>query len=327
MRFFVAVTDNAWFHFLAEARPDEVNFWRPVSTRVFRALEPGAPFLFKLHSPENFIVGGGFFVRHTVLPLSLAWEAFGPKNGAPDLAGFRARIRRYRRLRGLPETPDPPIGCILLTSPFFFPREAWIPAPPDWPRNLVFGKRFDTDEPTGRRLWRAVQERLEGLPLWPALEVDPKALQPALQVRRIREIDRREALYVLRARLGQGAFRVLVLEAYRRRCAVTGEKALPVLQAAHIKPYAESGPHRVDNGLLLRADLHILFDRGYLTVVEDRRQRTLRVEVSRRLREDFDDGEAYEGLQGRPLAVLPDDPQDRPSAAFLAWHNEHVFRG
>jgi len=87
--------------------------------------------------------------------------------------------------------------------------------------------------------------------------------------------------YLVRPRLGQGAFRVLVIDAYQRRCAITGERTLPVLQAAHIKPHASSGPHEVRNGLLLRADLRILFDRGYVTVTPD-----LRVEVSRRIRED-----------------------------------------
>jgi putative restriction endonuclease len=44
-------------------------------------LQPGEPFLFKLHSPDNFIVGGGFFVRYSPLPIWLAWDAFQQKNG------------------------------------------------------------------------------------------------------------------------------------------------------------------------------------------------------------------------------------------------------
>jgi putative restriction endonuclease len=66
-----------------------------------------------------------------------------------------------------------------------------------------------------------------------------------------------------------------------RRCAITGEKALPVLQAAHIRPVTKEGFHRVDNGLLLHSDLHALFDQGYLTVTPDHR-----VRVSRRLKAD-----------------------------------------
>jgi putative restriction endonuclease len=73
MRFWVGVTDNEWFEFLRRLSPDEVNFWRP-SGKEFSALEPGGPFLFKLHSPLNYVVGGGFFVRSERLPLSLTWE-------------------------------------------------------------------------------------------------------------------------------------------------------------------------------------------------------------------------------------------------------------
>ena len=83
MKFWIGVTNNEWFNFLSTRTPDEVNFWQPGGTS-FRVLEPGEPFLFKLHSPLNFIVGGGYFVRHSVLPISLVWEAFGEKNGAED---------------------------------------------------------------------------------------------------------------------------------------------------------------------------------------------------------------------------------------------------
>lgn len=72
------------------------------------------------------------------------------------------------------------------------------------------------------------------------------------------------AEYLMRARLGQGAFRVMVSDAYQRRCAVTGERTLPFLEAAHIRPYTEEGPRVISNGLLLRSDLHTLFDRGYM---------------------------------------------------------------
>ena len=76
------------------------------------------------------------------------------------------------------------------------------------------------------------------------------------------------AEYLTRARIGQGAFRVLVTDAYQRRCAISGERTLPVLQASHIRPYSDEGPHHVANGILLRSDLHTLFDRGYITVDE-----------------------------------------------------------
>ena len=128
------------------------------------------------------------------------------------------------------------------------------------------------------------------------------------------------AEYLARARLGQGTFRVLVTEAYERRCAITGERTLPVLEAAHIKPYAESGPHLVSNGLLLRSDLHILFDEGYVTVTED-----YRVQVSRRIKEQYENGHEYYQYRDKPLRVLPGAEGERPARDFLRWHNERFL--
>jgi len=128
------------------------------------------------------------------------------------------------------------------------------------------------------------------------------------------------AEYLTRGRLGQGAFRVLVTDAYQRRCAVTGEKTLPVLEAAHIKPYVLNGPHRVSNGLLLRSDLHKLFDLGYVTVTPD-----LRLKVSRRLKAEWHNGREYYAHDGEPLRFQPADRESLPSPEFLKWHNEVRF--
>ncbi len=126
---------------------------------------------------------------------------------------------------------------------------------------------------------------------------------------------------VVRQRFGQGTFRVVITDTYRRRCAVTGEKVLPVLEAAHIRPVAAGGAHRIDNGLLLRSDVHTLFDRGYVTVTPDYRFR-----VSSRLRKDFDNGEHYYRYDRRELWV-PENLFDRPNKEFLEWHADTVFVG
>jgi len=122
-------------------------------------------------------------------------------------------------------------------------------------------------------------------------------------------------------RLGQGSFRVIVTDAYERRCAITEEKTLPTLEAVHIKPFGESGPHRVENGILLRSDIHKLFDTGYVTVTTDHH-----FEVSRRIREEFDNGEYYQTFHGNRIHV-PQNPQFRPGPEFLTYHNDKVFRG
>lgn len=303
MKFWVGVTDKAWFDHLRVRAPDEVNFWQPSPRRLAEFLEPGIPFLFKLHAPDNFIVGGGFFVRFSALPARLAWEAFHEKNGVTDYSALRRRIEQYRG----PTKADPEIGCNILNGPFFFEESQWIPVPESWAPNIVRGRTFDTGETDGLRLWNAVAERLR---------TTAAGADVAEQTARY------GAEYLTRARLGQGAFRVLVTEAYDRRCAITGERTLPVLEAAHIKPYAETGPHLISNGLLLRSDLHILFDEGYITVTED-----LRVEVSRRIKEEFENGKEYYQYLGKPLFKIPGEDYERPSREFLRWHNTKRFVG
>ena len=94
---FVAITDYDWFVYL-RSRPDltSINFWQPSGQTSFRALKPGELFLFKLHAPRNFIVCGGIFSYANIIPLSLAWEAFGEANGAKSLQDMGIRISRYR---------------------------------------------------------------------------------------------------------------------------------------------------------------------------------------------------------------------------------------
>jgi putative restriction endonuclease len=307
MKFFVGVTNNEWFEYLAARNPDEVNFWRPRSQSAFRAIPVGAPFLFKLHAPLNFIAGGGYFVKHTFLPLHLVWEAFGDKNGVPDFATFRRRMLEHRSASELTRQ----IGCTILTQPFFFPREAWIPVPSEWSANIVTGKCYDTAESTGQTLWQQVQERLGGTAF---------STPPGVEAVGEEEKDRYGQPLLVQPRLGQGSFRVLVTDAYQRRCAMTGERTLPALEAAHIQRYSDHGPHRVDNGLLLRSDLHHLFDLGYLTVTND-----YRIEVSRRIKEEYENGRDYYALHGRPLAILPSATEDRPSQVFLDWHRTTLF--
>ena len=303
MKIYVGVTDNDWFRFLSD-RPDldEVNFWQPGGSHRFKALQPGEPFLFKLHAPENFIAGGGFLAHFSLVQVSLAWEAFREKNGVASFQEMRNRIEHYRRTRNSRE--DFVIGCIILRFPFFFREFDWLPAPRDFSPNIP-GKTYDADHGTGKELWDALQYRLH-------------VAQPE-QVGELGQVYFQSRL--IHQRLGQGSFRLLVTDTYQRRCAITREKALPALEAAHIRPIAQDGKHRLDNGLLLRSDIHRLFDSGYVTVTPDYHFR-----ASRKLKDDFDNGEEYFQLQDNKL-WLPGNPHDRPNREFLEWHSDTVFRG
>jgi putative restriction endonuclease len=113
----------------------------------------------------------------------------------------------------------------------------------------------------------------------------------------------------------------VITDAYRRRCAVTDERALPALDAAHIRPFHEVQEHRLTNGILLRSDIHRLFDAGYLTITPEHR-----VEASRRMKDDFDDGDNYLRLHGADVWV-PGVTALQPDPESLRWHNENRYRG
>ena len=299
----VAVTDSDWFEML-RAQPNlaEVNFWAP-SGANFRALQAGEMFLFKLHAPRNVIVGGGIFAHANALPCSLAWEAFGQSNGAHSAREMRARIARYRKLDPN-DRSDFEIGCRILTQPFFFEERDWIPVPPSWSPNIVSFKTYSTGDADGLALWEAVNSRRSHVPFSGADEPQARYGEP----------------HLIKPRLGQGAFRVLVTDVYQRRCVVTQERTLPALEAAHIRPYGDGGGHEARNGLLLRRDIHSLFDAGYVTVTPD-----LRFEVSKRIREEFENGRHYYALHGQKI-VPPSRAEYRPDRDALAWHNEERFR-
>ncbi len=141
MNAYVAATDYDWFAFLAGREDiDEVNFWLPKRWGGrFGVLSPGQPLLFKLKSPHNAIAGGGFFTHYTELPLSIAWDAFGPKNGASSHLEVWRRITRLRREQPRPGD-DPTIGCVLLAEPFFWSQDLWIRDIPGWHPNIQRGR-------------------------------------------------------------------------------------------------------------------------------------------------------------------------------------------
>jgi predicted restriction endonuclease len=113
-------------------------------------------------------------------------------------------------------------------------------------------------------------------------------------------------LVELAIRRGQQGFRKRLLSAYQNSCAVSGCDVPEVLQAAHIDPYNGPSTDVTSNGLLLRADLHNLFDAGFISISED-----YVVEVARHLRTG-----SYGAFHQQKLR-LPRDPADYPNTAAL----------
>jgi len=273
-------------------------------------LSVGEPFFFKTHFPDNKIVGGGFYSGFVALRISAAWELFGERNGMSDVAQMRARVGHYRSAPLRPGD-DPEIGCVFVRDVVFFPGGSEVQAPPGWASNLVQGKTFDLDATATRPYFDLLMTRLLGL------EIELDQSEPWHRPGPVYGDPR-----LVPQRLGQRSFQAVVLDAYRQRCAVTGDKIRPVLQAAHIRPLSNGGEHRLDNGLLLRSDVHTLFDQGYLAV-----DPKFRLVVSPRLRSEFENGEEFyaQAAAGDPI-TLPQRRHDRPNKEFLEWHLDEKFR-
>ncbi len=222
MKLYVGITDSDWFKFLREQNAEEMNFWRPRSTTNFVVINPGEMFLFKSHYPDNRIIGGAYYVRHIKLPLNLAWEFFQEANGVESLEALHQKISSIRRDR----ERNPVIGCTVLTQPFYLTDEEAWPAPANWSRNIVTGMSYDVQAGEGARLFEKAK-----------LALSQQESNDRLSGSVLREQPNRfGGDQIVQPRLGQGGFRVVVMEGYGRRCAITGEKTLPVLEAAHIRP-------------------------------------------------------------------------------------------
>lgn len=299
MRAFVAVTYPRWLSNLAAQQATEANFWQPRPVNVSQDL--GTPWIFKVRG-SNQVAGYGFFSYYTVMPLGVAWETFGRGNGVDSYSEMRSTLRR---LRGGDDRAGDAVGCVVLSEIQLLGTDRYIDAPADWAPNIVRGRYYDLDVGEGARLW----DELRSLTPTPAF-VSPLTSVPGGYGK--------PSIYL--PRIGQGAFRLMVMDAYDRRCAITGEKTLPALDAAHIRPFRDTESHEVRNGILMRSDLHRLFDQGYVTVTPD-----LRFRASTQIRDQFNNGLIYYDLDGRPVRV-PDMPEHRPDMSALEWHSSKVFR-
>jgi putative restriction endonuclease len=128
---------------------------------------------------------------------------------------------------------------------------------------------------------------------------------------------RRFEMRAIAMREGQPQFKAALLDAYGAKCAITGCAVQAILEGAHIVPYAAGGTasNIVPNGLLLRSDIHTLFDRGLLWVDRD---------GFVQLGPDLD-GSEYTPLRGRKLC-LPEHPAEHPHPDHLAHHRVHTSR-
>ncbi len=154
---------------------------------------------------------------------SLAWEEFGEANGARPLSQMRLRIARNGE-QGLMTGPTSSSAAESCRSRSSCPRISGYPFPKAGALNIVAFKGCSTDEPGGMALLNSVEAALGRMDV-PLLAEGARYSNPM----------------PVRPRLGQGGFRILETDSYRRQCSVSGERTLPALDAAHIRPYGEGG--------------------------------------------------------------------------------------
>ena len=113
-------------------------------------------------------------------------------------------------------------------------------------------------------------------------------------------------------RRGQKQFRHDLMAAYGGKCAITDCSVIDVLEASHIQPYRGQHTNKVTNGLLLRSDIHTLFDCGLLAIDSE----TMTIIISGKLK-----GSEYEVLDGKNLRV-PYEHTQRPNSEALNMHRQ-----
>ena len=299
-------TDQRWFDYLASKGDwPEVNYWQPNGWSAIGNRERGTPFFFKLKAPSNHVGGFGFFDRHPKASAQSAWGAFADANGAPDFETMLRRIEGYRGVKIHDPFGPYEIGCIMIQAPIFFPRELWIPVPKTWKTiGPVKGSQVDLETPENRQLWRQCLSQ--------AHRLDAYQVRSRVSIAADQELSTK----VFIPRRGQGPFRMALLDAYGQACAVTGEHSEPVLDAAHIRPYADDRTYEVSNGLLLRADIHRLFEQGFVGITPD-----FHFVVSSELKARWDNGHTYYELGDRVGKIrLPRNRADWPDTGLLEEH-------
>ncbi|WP_426348551.1 HNH endonuclease [Alloiococcus sp. CFN-8] len=294
MNMYVGITEEAWYEALKDEDYKEICFLKPAGNINFGALRRDELFLFKLHSPKNYIVGGGYFLHFSTIPGFTLWSIFKERSGAASFKELEERL------------VDPiKTGCIVLGDPFFFEEKDWIPIPEDWNSNIGHGKIYNVHKDIGRELYREVDERL-------------KSYKPPEEAEKISE-----GFQIIKDPthpFGEGAFKLKTFEAYHRTCAITGYRVSIALEASYIRPIEYGGTNSTDNGIILRSDLQKLFSAGYLSITDD-----YSIIISSQLKRDFNSGTAYNKYHGRSLKVLPDIFFERPSKENLKWHRVNVF--
>lgn len=287
--FAISPTDIEWFKFLrTEGLNSEINFWTPTPWNVSR-LASGDKLYFMLKSPIRKIGGYGQFVEYKNMSVNDAWNKYGFKNGCTSKQELIERLDKYKASNSSDErsVTDSEIGCIVLTNAVYYDDDKFLDLDNyeiDFSRFIVKIKYYNENDP----LEIATQSTLK------EFELLPTSIEKLKKSRLVTE------------RKGQGNFRAIITTAYSNKCCITSETTPELLEAAHIQPYFDENSNHVKNGLLLRVDLHKLYDNGLLYIDE-----SFKIHISPEVKSEF-----YRKLNGTTIR-LPENNNLYPSKEAL----------
>jgi HNH endonuclease len=286
-----ASTTPTWFDQLALIKPERVAFWQPTPARPAR-IAPGERWYFKeLGAPR--ILGYGEFVGWEQLS---ALELFGKYGAACGYASVPELVGAFRVFD--PDVDEhTPIGNVIL--------ENFTPFDPPLPLDNVNLKDL-----TVRFVYLEGPDPIASYVagLRPSAAIAPFTLRDSGLAKRVAA--------ARKVRVGQAAFRRLLIDVYGPVCALTGPQLEETLQAAHIQPYVDAESNHLSNGLVLRADMHVLFDLGLVTLTAD-----MHIRVSTALQGRAPLIEALHGTKAKltsKLGLLP-------SPEAIGFHAREVF--
>jgi len=276
--FAISPTDKNWFDYLrANQLNSLVNFWTPTPWNI-KLVQQRDRWHFLLKSPIRKIAGFGEFVEYKNLTTYEAWNKFGHRNGMSTKMELMQKVELYVSKHSRLKTPDISshvIGCIILKNCQFWENSDWM-VPEE--ANITFKSqivkyKYFAEENLNFQLLNEPREDYK------------------------REVNQRR---------GQGVFKGLILKAYDNKCCISGELCPELLEAAHIQAYINSQSNHVQNGLLLRVDLHRLFDHDLLFIDDE-----YTVNISSIIKDKI-----YRKFHGRKI-TLPSNQQNYPSKKSL----------
>ncbi len=252
---------------------------------------------------HHIIVGGGYFVSWRELQAKEAWGCFGVRNGQSSYEDFLAEIERQGG------NEHSPLMSTILFGTFIFSRRETLMVPDEFKPDFDNAdSRFilSLNDPLGRYLQRLLRDRRAGL------HTDEYSSDW-------------RGIYYLAAKQVEHSdidgFYAAVMAAYDFKCAITGSAAMPLLDVTNIQPCYNNTFQSVQNGILMRCDLHRLFSEGYITLCYQDAESIL-VKVSKSV--ETVGAKEYMRFDGTKL-TLPQDKDKWPKREYLEWHRNKCF--